>query len=267
MSRSQNIYKRLTTQQYLKYFCELYGLKNERINEVIRMTGLVDRQNEVMKNFSKNLVARVLFARAIIHRPQVLLLDEPTAHLDLETMEILRKLIIRLSENDIIILLTTSSEEEAQILAHRVGRLKKGKIESWAKMEEDNNNENNNNENNEFLGNSQLSIKKIPAKVDNKIILFNPQDLMYIEVVNGNSILYGNGEEYKCPLNLTELEERLKPFGFFRSHRSFIVNLQRVGEVIPWSRNSYSLVLDDSSETTIPLSKNKYSDLKDILGV
>lgn len=261
MSRKQNVYDRLTTRQYLNYFSRLYGIERERIDEVTRLAGILDRQHEVMKDFTENIRARVLIARAILHQPEVLLLDEPTAHLDLETMEILRKLIIKLAEENMIILITTSSQEEAQSLANRTGRLRKGKIVSWMKKDDENQENDNNNQN------DPLRIEKIPAKIDKKIILFDPQELIYIEVEEGKSMLYGYGEVYRCPLTLTELEERLQPFGFFRSHRSFIVNLQRVKEVIPWSRNSYSLVLDNKEETTIPLSKNKFNELKDKLGV
>ena len=47
------------------------------------------------------------------------------------------------------------------------------------------------------------------------------------------------------------------PFGFFRCHRSYIVNLQKVREVITWTRNSYSLILENKEKTSIPLSKAK----------
>jgi ABC-2 type transport system ATP-binding protein len=65
---------------------------------------------------------------------------------------------------------------------------------------------------------------------------------------------------------LSELEERLSRSGFFRAHRSFLVNLQHVKEVIPFTRNSFSLRLNDPEGTEIPLSKSSASELSDLLG-
>ena len=63
-----------------------------------------------------------------------------------------------------------------------------------------------------------------------------------------------------------ELEERLARGGFFRAHRGYLVNLQHVKEVIPYTRDSFSLRLDDPASTVIPLSKSAAAELKDLLG-
>jgi ABC-2 type transport system ATP-binding protein len=65
---------------------------------------------------------------------------------------------------------------------------------------------------------------------------------------------------------LTELEDRLVPSGFFRAHRAYLVNLQHVKEVIPYTRNSFTLVLDDPAESEIPLSKASARALRELLG-
>ena len=79
--------------------------------------------------------------------------------------------------------------------------------------------------------------------------------------------LHINGEEFPTTFTMNELEERLQHFGFFRCHRSYIVNLQKVREVITWTRNSYSLILDDEKKSNIPLSKSKMAELKVMLGL
>ena len=63
-----------------------------------------------------------------------------------------------------------------------------------------------------------------------------------------------------------ELEERLARSGFFRAHRAYLVNLQHVKEVIPYTRNSFTLVLDEADGTEIPLSKTAARELKELLG-
>jgi ABC-2 type transport system ATP-binding protein len=110
-------------------------------------------------------------------------------------------------------------------------------------------------------------MEKIPAKINDKIILFDPLEINFIESNEGVSQLHVRKEVFPCTLTLNELEEKLKAFGFFRCHRSYIVNLQRVREVITWTRNSFSLVLDDELKSSIPLSKGKFDELKYILGI
>ncbi|MCR8844647.1 LytTR family transcriptional regulator DNA-binding domain-containing protein [Paenibacillus sp. SC116] len=68
-------------------------------------------------------------------------------------------------------------------------------------------------------------------------------------------------------MTLQQLEEKLRVYGFFRCHRSYIVNVQRIREVIIWSRNSYSLILDDDKKSKVPLSKNKYEEMKSVMGL
>ena len=65
---------------------------------------------------------------------------------------------------------------------------------------------------------------------------------------------------------LAELEQRLARSGFFRAHRAYLVNLQHVKEVIPYTRDSFSLRLDDAANTEIPLSKTAAGELKELLG-
>ena len=115
--------------------------------------------------------------------------------------------------------------------------------------------------------NISLKFNKVPAKVDEKIILFNPTDIIYCESKDRSSILHTVEGEFQCSLTLAQLELKLKAFGFFRCHRSYIVNLQNIKELIAWSKNSYSLILNDTIKSEIPLSKGRIDDLKTILGI
>ncbi|GAA0320253.1 hypothetical protein GCM10008931_09640 [Oceanobacillus oncorhynchi subsp. oncorhynchi] len=95
----------------------------------------------------------------------------------------------------------------------------------------------------------------------------DPQEINYIESQDGQSYLYTRGEGFPTGLTLKELEQRLSHQGFFRCHRSYIVNLQKIREVITWTRNSYSLSLVDKKSSEVPLSKSKLNELKELLGV
>ena len=65
-------------------------------------------------------------------------------------------------------------------------------------------------------------------------------------------------KDFVCALTLSELEVRLTGFGFFRCHRSYLVNLQRVREVITWTRNSFSLILDDERKVQFRFRKDEW---------
>lgn len=99
------------------------------------------------------------------------------------------------------------------------------------------------------------------------MILFNPPEIDFIESIDGAVIVHVDGENYHCTLTLAELEQRLANFGFFRCHRSYIVNLQKVREIITWTKNSYSLRLHTGKDNVVPLSRTKLQDLKILLNL
>ena len=74
---------------------------------------------------------------------------------------------------------------------------------------------------------------------------------------SGRTALSVRGEEYACALTLEELSVRLERYGFFRCHRSYLVNMQKVQEVVRWTRNSYALRLENGPESGVPLSKGR----------
>lgn len=112
-----------------------------------------------------------------------------------------------------------------------------------------------------------IIIEKIPAKLENKILLFNPQEIDYIEAQDNNTYIYVNGQSFLCTYTISYAENKLKCFGFFRNHRSYLVNLQKVREVVTWSRNTFSLILNDKSKSSIPISKARLADLKKIINI
>ena len=89
---------------------------------------------------------------------------------------------------------------------------------------------------------------------------------LYADAAEGRAYLVTHTARFPTQYNLSELESRLIRSGFFRAHRSYLVNLQHVKEVIPYTRNSFSLKLDDDPGTEIPLSKTAASELRDLLG-
>lgn len=101
------------------------------------------------------------------------------------------------------------------------------------------------------------AVEKIPAKAGETLLLFNPSDIDFAESASGRTALSVRGEEYACALTLEELSVRLERYGFFRCHRSYLVNMQKVQEVVRWTRNSYALRLENGPESGVPLSKGR----------
>ncbi|WP_256860582.1 LytTR family DNA-binding domain-containing protein [Paraliobacillus ryukyuensis] len=104
---------------------------------------------------------------------------------------------------------------------------------------------------------------KIPAKVDDKVILFDPLEIDYMESQDGKAMIVVNDQTYAMDTTLSEMEKQLEVYGFYRCHRSYIVNLQKVREIITWSKNTYSLRIDNKSQSTIPLSRTKIQDIQE----
>ena len=107
-----------------------YGIKeNSRwVDEIIERLDLSDKANANMRALSGGMKRRVLVAQALVHKPQVIILDEPTAGVDVELRQTLWDFIKQLNQDGHTIVLTTHYLEEAETLCHRVAMLKEGKI-------------------------------------------------------------------------------------------------------------------------------------------
>jgi ABC-2 type transport system ATP-binding protein len=107
-----------------------FGVKGNEawIDEVLAELGLSDKAHANMRQLSGGMKRRVLVAQALVHRPPVIVLDEPTAGVDVELRQMLWKFIARLNREGHTVLLTTHYLEEAEALCHRIAMLKAGRV-------------------------------------------------------------------------------------------------------------------------------------------
>jgi len=98
------------------------------IDELLSELGLADKADANMRQLSGGMKRRVLVAQALVHRPPVIVLDEPTAGVDVELRQTLWQFIGRLNREGHTVLLTTHYLEEAEALCHRIGMLKQGRL-------------------------------------------------------------------------------------------------------------------------------------------
>lgn len=124
----QNIYERLSARDNLLFAARLYGVPKARIDAVLKQVGLDERANDRSKNYSNGLKQRLLIARALLHEPKVLFLDEPTRGLDPNVARDIRAFVTDLARQGVTVFLTTHYMEEADRLSDRVAILHKGKI-------------------------------------------------------------------------------------------------------------------------------------------
>jgi ABC-2 type transport system ATP-binding protein len=105
---------------------------------------------------------------------------------------------------------------------------------------------------------------RIPVRLDGEIRLVPPQEVLYCVADAGRVTLVMTGGQMRGAGGLGPLARQLEPLGFFRCHRAYLVNLEHVRSVIPWTRNAYSLALEGDKE--VPLSKHRFSALRRVLG-
>jgi len=115
----------LTAYDNLDFFGKIYGMtdsqRKENIHRFLEMLGLWHRRDVPAGSFSKGMKQKLAIARALIHDPQVLVLDEPTANLDPEASKTVRDFILQLKKEKKTIFLNTHNLDEAQRICDRVG--------------------------------------------------------------------------------------------------------------------------------------------------
>jgi len=123
------LYKDMYIKEYLSFVGEIYKIDNlkDRIKEIIQQTGLSPEQSKKIKELSKGFKQRVGLASALIHNPEVLILDEPTTGLDPNQLIEIRNLIKEVGK-DKTVLLSTHIMQEVAKMCNRVIIINKGKI-------------------------------------------------------------------------------------------------------------------------------------------
>jgi ABC-2 type transport system ATP-binding protein len=124
----QNLYERMTGRDNLFFAARLFGCDAARVKETLQKVGLGDRANDPIRNYSNGMKQRLLIARALIHNPRILFLDEPTKGLDPTASRQIRGLVKDLADRGVTVLLTTHYMEEADQLCHNVAFLDEGRI-------------------------------------------------------------------------------------------------------------------------------------------
>lgn len=136
LSDNSGLYEKLTVYENLEIFADLKNIPHQEIDYILTKMSLADAKKKKAGVLSKGMKQRLLFARAVLHKPKILFLDEPTSALDPATSEDVYKIIFDLQKDGTTIFLTTHNMSEADRLCDRVAFLNQGEIKEMGAPDE-----------------------------------------------------------------------------------------------------------------------------------
>ncbi len=140
LTEQHGLYLRMTAREYLDFFGKIYGLSPQqrvaRRDQLLEYFGLTSFADRRIGEYSKGMKQKLALARALIHDPPVLLLDEPTSAMDPESARLVREYIASLKSSQRTIVLCTHNLIEAEMLADRVAIIYRGRILIQGSLEE-----------------------------------------------------------------------------------------------------------------------------------
>jgi len=246
-----NLYQRQSVRANLTFYRRLYRLPAERVQEVLEMVGLADQVDNTVESLNASLARRLAYGRAILHQPSVMLLNEPFRDCDAASINILSGLIQEFTQEANTTLIISQEDQQANQLVEVIYQFEQGNlVDTYYPAEE-----------------QRESLPfKIPAKLEHTVALVDPADIYFAFAQDDRTYLQTADGSLPTQFTMADLEKRLERSGFFRAHRGYLVNLQLVKEVIPYTRDSFSLRLKDPEGTKIPLSKSAARELRDLMG-
>ena len=259
--RDNGLYERLKVVEYIHFYQGLFNALSQNKDELLKLFALSEQKNTFISKLTTSEKQRLKLLHSYLNTASFQIIEEPFQNLDEFSKQNVLQLLATLQQQEKTVFLLSNNFEDLLISCSEIYRLDAQGLHALDVKEDEAETAPS------PIENAPIRLDKIPTKKNDKIILFNPPEIDYIESVEGIVSVYVAGEAFPCTLSLNDLEQKLTPFGFFRSHRSYIVNLQKVREIITWTRNSYSLALNSTEKTVVPLSKNKLADLKEILGI
>ncbi|HKA06145.1 MAG TPA: ABC transporter ATP-binding protein [Gemmataceae bacterium] len=123
-----NHFDEFTGRRNLQIFADLYGAPRQRVDECLRQVELQEAANLAVRGYSLGMKKKLLLARALLHEPPVMYLDEPTANLDAHSCAIVHRILRERVKAGHTVLLTTHNMNEVEAICDRVGILARGKL-------------------------------------------------------------------------------------------------------------------------------------------
>ncbi|AIF42971.1 response regulator transcription factor [Virgibacillus sp. SK37] len=255
--QQEGLYHRLTVEDNIAFFHKWFNYKVP-LPEVFVLFELQNCMKKPIHTCTDSEVRRVYYAKYLMSGAVPTVFREPLHGVDIKTTQTFITMLEKFKEQHIPVLILVSNMEHALLLGDIAYKLQQSGLQP-IELEEDEVQQ----DKTSFQAPASANLFKVPAKVDDKMILFDPLEIDYIESQDGKAMMVINDASYPMESTLSEIEKKLEVYGFYRCHRSYIVNLQKVREIITWSKNTYSLRMDNRSQSTIPLSRTKIQDIQE----
>lgn len=251
-------FDRETVRSYLRLFSRLAG-GSVTAGDAMAHFGLAPAARTQVRRLTAEQRALLNFARMSLFEPEVVFCERPLADVTPSTRGIVTAWMGQVADAGGILITAGEPLREALLMPGTAfyeedGRLHEAKTAVGEKDEDV-----------EYAG-DEVRVFKVPARVDGATLLFDPREVDFVESVNRANFASVRGELYPVGMTLDELEAELERFGFFRCHRSYIVNVQKVAKVERFTRNSFNLTLADAAQTQIPLAKGRAEAMRERYG-
>ena len=247
-------YERETVEGNLKFFNQLFR-HPEKVRDVLERFNLTEYRKEKTGRLGVREQMLLQLARASMQHAAVYFLEEPLLNLNENDIKKVLSWMEAEALKGTCFVTVNASLRRTLLMPGETYYYENGDYLYVEKDEPDG-----------ILSEEDVPVYKIAVKAAETTLLFDPGEIDYIESMNKNNYISVRGDMYNVSKTMDELEKELGSFGFFRCHRSYIVNVQKVEKIERWTKNSYVLVLDSAGAAQVPLSKGRIEQMKQAYG-
>ncbi len=254
-------FDRDTVASYLRFFARIAD-GGVRPADAAGRFGLAGHARTKVGRLSDEQRALLGFARMSLFEPEVCFCERPLMNLGAEARAVVLGWMGERAEAGAVVVTVNEPLREALLMPGDAWWEEDGRLfraQTAAEPDEDGD------DGDAFAG-DEVRVCKVVAKSGDATLLFDPREVDFVESLNRQNFVSVRGQLYPTASSLDELEAELERFGFFRCHRSYIVNVQKVVKVERYTRNSYNLTLSDARRSSIPLAKGRAEAMRDRYG-
>lgn len=245
------VYKRHHIKDYIRFYSGWYNRKTKP-GDLLMQYRLEDVSRLPLGKADDETIQRLSFIHGLLSTQKWVIFTEPFYGATKDNIHLFHKLIGHLKEQKRGVIVAVTRTEDAFLVQPDIMRLTEHGLQD-VETEEDSEEDDGG------------KISKIKVKADDKTLFVNISDIEYLESNEGKVFINISREKFVMESTLQEAEKKLGSHGFYRCHRSYIVNLHKVKEIITWSKNTYSVVINNLDESKIPLSRKKYNEIQEHL--
>ncbi|HIR02203.1 MAG TPA: LytTR family transcriptional regulator DNA-binding domain-containing protein [Candidatus Aveggerthella stercoripullorum] len=253
-------FDRDTVRSYLRFFARVAG-GSVAAEEAIAHFGLKGAARTPVKKLSPEQRALMNFARMSLFEPEVVFCERPLGDITPDVRGLVQAWLGQVVESGGVVITAGEPLREALLMPGAAFYEEDGRFFEAQTGDDGDDGD----DAPEYAG-DEVRVFKVPAKSGDATLLFDPREVDFVESVNRANFVSVRGELYPVQMTLDELEAELERYGFFRCHRSYIVNVQKVAKVERFTRNSFNLTLADAAQTQIPLAKGRADEMRDRYG-